>query len=307
MGGGLDAKEDRMRTRSRRDRWQPGGEFPTGQVGDRLVAVLAAAAAPAHPGELAGEEAAVVAFRAAHTETVAGRGSSLRSVLAKVLTIKAVIVVAVAGSAGVVAATVGMLPSPWSPAAPAEQSSTSASAPTPTERSAAAGTAPTRPDTTVNDLSVMGPSADALCQELAARGRSAKALKNPRFQPLVEAAGSEDKVAGYCTPRLRQSSKATNKSGSDDHGKPEHAGEPENAGKPASESADESPKTGRNGAATATPQPNTTGNSRDAGGVDTPRRSAPPSARPSTPGSPAHGAAKSPETPGGAGPPSQGG
>ncbi|GAB1516194.1 hypothetical protein [Actinophytocola sp. KF-1] len=115
-----------MSTRSSRHDWRPDGMFPTGEAGERLATVLRAATAPAHPGELAGEAAAVAAFRAAAAEKAPGRPSKLRSVLAKVLTVKAVIVIAVAGSAGIVAAATGVLPAPWSPVPPAEQSNTSA-------------------------------------------------------------------------------------------------------------------------------------------------------------------------------------
>ena len=74
-----------------------------------LDAVLRAAAAPAHPEELAGLDAAVAAFRAAAPQPVARR----RSLLARVLTVKALVVGAVAASTGVVlAAASGVLPLP---------------------------------------------------------------------------------------------------------------------------------------------------------------------------------------------------
>lgn len=100
---------------------------PTGRLG----AVLRAATAPAHADELAGEGAAMAAYRAAAT-LVAPRPSRFRRAMAKFLTVKAVIVVTVVGSTGVVvAATGGVLPGPWSAPGPppAEQPSVTTPAP----------------------------------------------------------------------------------------------------------------------------------------------------------------------------------
>jgi hypothetical protein len=99
---------------------------------ERLAVILRAATAPAHPDELFGEEAAVVAFRAAAAvETTPSRSAKIRTVATKVLTVKAVIAAAVVGSAGVVlAATGGVLPAPWSTVPPTPQTPTSVSSPT---------------------------------------------------------------------------------------------------------------------------------------------------------------------------------
>jgi hypothetical protein len=75
-----------------------------------LEAVLRAATAPGHPEELAGEEKAAAAFRAAVP------APRRRSLFARILTVKVVIVGAVAASTGVVLAAAGgvlpLLPDP---------------------------------------------------------------------------------------------------------------------------------------------------------------------------------------------------
>jgi hypothetical protein len=84
---------------------------PAGTLGP----VVRAATAPAHDDELAGEGAALAAFRAAATTT---RPSRFRAVVTRLLTVKAVVAVSVAGSAGIVLAATGSLPSPWSEPTP---------------------------------------------------------------------------------------------------------------------------------------------------------------------------------------------
>ncbi|MBB4905896.1 hypothetical protein [Actinophytocola algeriensis] len=283
---------------------QPGGDLPTGLDSDRLAAVLRAAAAPAHPGELAGEEAALAAFRVA-AATVPSRPSMLRTVLAKVLTVKAVILLAVAGSAGiVVAATGGVLPTPWSAAPPAAESSTAAPAPTSADRSTEAG-APRPAESSAPNASPV----TELCQRYAAHDQQgkAKALNDPAFGPLVAAAGGKGKVADYCATHSKQppkpgkpTSNGKPEPGSEpENGKPENNGRPEEKGKPEDRPGKEPEQTGDHGKPTETNQPRKTGN----GEADNPRRSATTPARPPTPGHPAHGVA----TPRDAGPPSQGG
>jgi hypothetical protein len=81
-----------------------------------LSGVLRAATAPAHPEELAGEQAAVAAFRDAQP-------APRRSLLARILTVKAVVIAAAAVSTGVVvAATGGGLPWPSTPTRPPAES-----------------------------------------------------------------------------------------------------------------------------------------------------------------------------------------
>src|SRR5262245_39109641 len=86
----------------------------TGMHGsDPLAQLLAAAATPARPDELAGEEAAVTAFRAANLARPpqSRRRSMLSTALAKLATAKAAVaVVAVSGGGIALAAGSGHLP-----------------------------------------------------------------------------------------------------------------------------------------------------------------------------------------------------
>jgi len=72
---------------------------------DQLVSVLAAAAAPGHDGELAGEQMAVAAFEANHLASVANfrREQMIKSPLAKILTVKVLASVLAVGASGGVA------------------------------------------------------------------------------------------------------------------------------------------------------------------------------------------------------------
>lgn len=72
---------------------------------DQVVSVLAAAAAPGHDDELAGEQMAVAAFEANHLASVANfrREQMIKSPLAKILTVKILASVLVVGASGGVA------------------------------------------------------------------------------------------------------------------------------------------------------------------------------------------------------------
>ena len=238
---------------------------------ERLDAVLRAAAAPAHPGELAGEEAAVAAFRAAAAvETAPSRPSVIRTVLAKVLTVKAVIVLAVGGSAGIVlAASGGVLPAPWSatPQAPP--------APVPLTTTTPAPSAEPEHRTTLPGPSTQEPSVAELCAVYEAGRGKGKQLADPEFGPLVTAAGGEDKVGKYCAAHRTKPSK-------DERPQPSKDGKP--ADKPGA-TGPEPPKSTKPGKA----DPDRTG---------TPGR---PTGHPPAPGGPATG------KPHGAGPPTRGG
>jgi hypothetical protein len=115
-----------------------------------LEAVLRAAAAPAHQAELAGEQEAVAAFLAAEP------APRRRSLLARILTVKALVIGGVAASTGVVLATAsGVLPAPWperpsGPAAdpPAVTTTTSLPAVTPPAGSPSAESEPADQDAT---------------------------------------------------------------------------------------------------------------------------------------------------------------
>ncbi|HEX6497502.1 MAG TPA: hypothetical protein VF054_00545 [Micromonosporaceae bacterium] len=162
-----------------------------------LANLLAAAAAPGRPDELAGEQAALAAFRAAqlaHTPEPR-RPSVLKTALAKMLTVKAAAaaaaVVAVGGGVAVAAET-GALPNPLT----AVQGQPSASPDV--DKSKAA-------DGTEHAKGTPSPSLVGLCHAYLAGAGSAEhshALENPAFTVLITTAGGKDKVDAYCTNLL---------------------------------------------------------------------------------------------------------
>ena len=102
---------------------------------DQLVSVLAAAAAPGHDDELAGEQMAVAAFEANHLASVANfrREQMIKSPLAKILTVKVLASVLVVGASGGVAlaASTGTFSSSGSGPGPASGASSAAAPVTP--------------------------------------------------------------------------------------------------------------------------------------------------------------------------------
>jgi hypothetical protein len=163
-----------------------------------VAALLRAAAAPVYRYELAGEEAAVAAFRMAATGTAApGRKPVFRKAVVKALTVKAAVVLVIAGSTGIVlAANDGALPMPWSndpggPPAPTGTTGTTATSATPPARSSS-GAHPSdgRQPPAAPDPAIVG-----LCEAYV---HDVTDLDNPAFGALVEAAGGKDEVPGYC-------------------------------------------------------------------------------------------------------------
>jgi hypothetical protein len=162
-----------------------------------LAATLRAAAGPTRPGELAGRQAAVAAFRLAVADAAgpAGRRSRIRRPVLR-LTLRAAVVAAVVlGTGGVaVAASTGAIPIPLNkhhavPSAPASTPHPGVS-----------------PDPSNHTGSGAGPSPAlvGLCQAYDAGAGSdhGKALENPAFQALITAAGGKDAVDGYCARLL---------------------------------------------------------------------------------------------------------
>ena len=102
---------------------------------DQIVSVLAAAAAPGHDDELAGEQMAVAAFEANHLASVANfrREQMIKSPLAKILTVKVLASVLVVGASGGVAlaASTGTFSSSGSGSEPAYGGSSVAAPVTP--------------------------------------------------------------------------------------------------------------------------------------------------------------------------------
>jgi len=186
-----------------------------------LAAVLQAAAAPAHPAELSGEQAALAAFEAAaQLDPVPSprRQNVLKSTLAKILTVKAaVIMAAAAGTTGVVlASTTGALTSTDSPSEhrPADHPPAAHSSARPPADTPRSGERPTVEGSAAPDPSMVG-----LCQAYEAHktDNPGKALDNPAFTALFTAAGGKDNVDDYCDAiaAVKDSGRAD-----DPHGKP---------------------------------------------------------------------------------------
>jgi hypothetical protein len=164
---------------------------------ERVALLLAEMRAPAHKEELAGETAALAAYRAATLGPVRQprRRSMLKTALAKLLTVKAAAaaVVAITATGGVaLAASTGVLPNPVSDrGAPAAKPSAHATGKPSTAGAEKAGSA------------APSPSLVGLCQAYAGAGdNKGKALESPAFQALIKAAGSKDDVADYCDDAL---------------------------------------------------------------------------------------------------------
>lgn len=204
-----------------------------------LAALLHAAAAPAHPEELVGEQAALTAFEAAQLDPVPSprRQNVLKSTLAKILTVKAAIVLAAAaGTTGVVlASTSGALTSTDSPSEhrPADHPPAvhSSSTHTPADT-------PRNGDNPGKSSDAPSPSMAGLCNAYQAHksDNPGKALDNPAFTALITAAGGKDNVDDYCDTVAA----SKNSGQSDDtHGKPTNP--PNNPGNNNSGAGDDNP------------------------------------------------------------------
>jgi hypothetical protein len=189
-----------------------GGPAGPGAGPEQLARVLAAAAAPGRESELAGEEAAVAAFRAHHLVpvTASRRGQMIKSPLAKLLTAKVLAVcVAVFATGGVaLAASDGALSSSQTPrghGGVSRPASPGGIAPQPTA-AASPSSSPVVPG-----------SARDLCRALAGRddpaggaasvGRLEQGLASPElsqvvssplFSSLVSTAQGSANVPDYC-------------------------------------------------------------------------------------------------------------
>ncbi|MFC4856880.1 hypothetical protein [Actinophytocola glycyrrhizae] len=286
-------------------------QLVAGKGAGPVASVLRAAAAPAHHDELAGEDAAVAAFRAAATSVAPEpvRRSVFRAAFARVLTVKAALVLAVAGSTGIVlAASEGALPVPWSnnPAVPPATTTTTTTTP-PTTNAPGSDTPGARTSDGRQPPAAPDPSIAGLCTAYAAH--EDKNLDNPAFRALVDAAGGKDEVAGYCEVVEAATSNAPAGPGSrpSTPGKPDDPGASGNPGqRPATPPAGRPPEPPRPGQGE---RPGAT----DPGKPDNPGKSTrttdEPTSEPAvtkTPGSPTRGAAHA-VPPSGAEPPSTGG
>jgi hypothetical protein len=168
------------------------GEAPRSRDGEeKLGNLLAAAAAPARVHELNGEQAALAAFRAAHRAGSQPRTRSLlKDLLARHLPAKvAAAAAAVVALGGVAAAAVtGTLPAVFGGGGDGPPASSVITAPSTASR-ANPGNGPDG-----------SPAVAGLCRAYASAPRADhdRALDNPTFGPLVQAAGSKAQVPGYC-------------------------------------------------------------------------------------------------------------
>lgn len=169
---------------------------------DRLAELLATAAAPTARDELAGEEAAMSAFRDAHLGPAVQprRQSVIKTAVAKLLTIKvaaAALTVTAAGGVALAAGT-GHLPETLGGSAPASH-------PTPTHDARANHTPKAAAAAHSGDSASPSPSLFGLCHAYRASvgDNPGKALDNPAFTHLITTAGGKDAVAAYCTALLK--------------------------------------------------------------------------------------------------------
>jgi hypothetical protein len=191
-----------------------------------LARLLTAAAAPAAPDELAGEQLAMATFAAkmrSHPPTLVPRRTAVPR---KVFTMKAAAaaLVAVLSVGGVAAAATGLLPDQASPVADQAPASTGVDAAAHGLGQAAAanmgGTAHAGALDGQGRESAVGPDATGaaragLCRAWQAGqgGDLGRRMDAVAFQALVAAAGGADEVAGYCEDVAAGSSAGANGQG----------------------------------------------------------------------------------------------
>lgn len=174
-----------------------------------LSDLLAAAAAPPTDRALAGEQAAMSAFRAVHLGPVTQRGrpSVSTSLLSKLLTVKiAAAAFAVAAVSGVaVAAVTTVSPPGQNGERSAGVHDTTSAPPTSTAHSHEQVAPAGKPDEhSPGPAATPSPSLVGLCRAYFAGAGSSpgKALDSPAFRSLITAAGGEQNVSGYCASVL---------------------------------------------------------------------------------------------------------
>jgi hypothetical protein len=181
----------------------------------RLGGHLTAATAAGHPHELVGRTAALAAFRAAAGQPAkqTRRSSMIKTAIAKLLTIKAGVVLAAAAAGGVaLAASTGALPNPLA--------NTPATAPGTAHTSGRPATAPGAAADQDGPSAMPSPALVGLCHAYTAGAGSqhGKALADPAFTALIRAAGGTDKVNTFCAAVLAAAPGAA----------PSHPGGPDN-------------------------------------------------------------------------------
>jgi hypothetical protein len=195
-----------------------------------VTSLLGAAAAPARDDELAGQPAALAAFRAARLGPVPQprRRSVIKSALAQSLTTKiaAFAVAAVAFGGVATAAVTGHLSPHTGPTTPVPPTSSHAAAPVQLSTSDNAERA-----TAGGGPAVPAPDLTGLCHAYTAGAGSdhGKALDNPAFTALITAAGGRDNVAAFCAGLLPSASGKPSGPPTQ-HDKPTHPTHPSHAG-----------------------------------------------------------------------------
>jgi len=181
-----------------------------GDVGGpkHLADLLHRAAAPARPGELAGEDAAVMAFWSARRAPVPGgrRPSTLRPAWAASLSLKVAAVAFVATAGGLaLAAGTGVLPNPL-------RDDTPAAVPVSTSHAwgdgrSSAGAGPASP-ASASPRATPSPALVGLCHAYQERVATnpGMALDSPAFASLIAAADGKDRVPAYCEALLSNES-----------------------------------------------------------------------------------------------------
>ncbi|MFR9780753.1 hypothetical protein ACL02O_32505 [Micromonospora sp. MS34] len=162
-----------------------------------LVRLLAAVRAAPHSHELSGEGAALQAFRLARAgSTPVPATRSQRRILTGLIGAKVALAALLAAATGGVAlaAVTGTLPGPLGHDPATTPSAGTDGRPTPTSGPSAI------PDANQTDRPGGAASLTGLCTAYLDEpgGDRRKALESPRFAELVEAAGGQDEVAGYC-------------------------------------------------------------------------------------------------------------
>ncbi|MEV7519404.1 hypothetical protein [Streptomyces sp. NPDC091371] len=227
---------------------------------DALAGLLAAVSAPAGDGELAGEQAAMAAFRSARLAPVSDGSSAvvaaprkrklrtpamlLGAKVAATVAAAALGGVAVAAGTGNLPAALGGKPESSAPARAASAPSLDAAEPTPRKLAGS-------PEAVPAELA-------ELCRAYAANGGGAQpapapseVLSEPRFAPLVAAAGGPAGVPGYCAP-------VVGGQGTTPGGSP--------APRPTEDRRGASPKPGKSGKPEATKRPGDPAPTRTSGG-----------------------------------------
>lgn len=173
---------------------------------DALADLLAAAAAPAVDGELAGEGAAITAFREARLGSVRQprRGRMATTKRASAFSAKAIgTAIATTAICGVsLAAATGHLPGVRGGGSVAPHSHGSPAA---TEGPSNRGSAPSAPGDVAPGTSAARHGTIGLCRAYDAAGKTERGrmLASPPFTALVSEAGGRAKVTAYCaTVRL---------------------------------------------------------------------------------------------------------